>query len=64
MTRALAAQLRAQLIAWRENDAKLQPLAQRSSLVKDVAASSQDLSAVAVAGLAALDALDHGGKAG
>jgi hypothetical protein len=59
----LGAQLRTQLIAWRENDAKLQPLAQRSSLVKEVAASSQDLSAVAAAGLAALDALEHGGKA-
>jgi hexosaminidase len=60
---SLGAQLRGQLIAWRENDAKLQPLAQRSFLVKDVAASSQDLSAVAAAGLAALDSLEHGGKA-
>jgi len=60
---ALGTQLRAQLIAWRENDAKLQPLAQRSFLVKEVAASSQDLSTVAAAGLAALDAMEHGGKA-
>src|SRR6202140_2980452 len=58
----LAAQLRAQLILWRDNDAKLQPLEQRSFLVKEVAATSQDLAAVASAGLAALDALEHSGK--
>jgi hexosaminidase len=58
----LAAQLRAQLILWRDNDAKLQPLAQRSFLVKEVAATSQDLAAVASVGLAALDALEHGGN--
>ena len=58
----LAAQLRAQLILWRDNDAKLQPLTQRSFLVKEVAATSQDLVAVASAGLAALDALEHGGN--
>jgi hexosaminidase len=58
----LAAQLRAQLISWRDNDAKLQPLAQRSFLVKEVAATSQDLAAVASVGLAALDALEHGGN--
>jgi hexosaminidase len=51
-------QLRVQFTAWRDNDAKLQPLAQRSFLVKEVAANSQDLSALAVAGLAALDAID------
>lgn len=50
-----ADQLRAQLSTWRDNDAKLQPLAQRSFLVKEVAATSQDLSALATAGLAALD---------
>jgi hexosaminidase len=59
---ALGAQIREQLILWRDNDAKLQPLAQRSFLVKDVAATSQDLAAVAGAGLAALDALEHGGN--
>ncbi|MDP9338106.1 MAG: beta-N-acetylhexosaminidase, partial [Acidobacteriota bacterium] len=60
---ALAAQLRAQLLVWRDNDAKLQPLMQRSFLVKEIALVSQDLSAVAGAGLAALDALEHGGNA-
>jgi hexosaminidase len=59
---ALAAQLRAQLIIWRDNDAKLQPLMQRSFLVKELTPTSQDLSAVATAGLAALDALEHGGN--
>lgn len=51
---------RAQLILWRDNDARLQPLAQRSFLVKEVAANSQDLSALGAAGLAALDALAKG----
>jgi hexosaminidase len=58
---APAGQLRAQLFLWRDNDAKLQPLEQRSFLVKEVAGTSQDLAAVASAGLAALDALEHGG---
>jgi hexosaminidase len=59
----MAAQLRAQLILWRDNDAKLQPLMQRSFLVKEVAGTSQDLAAVASVGLATLDALEHGGNA-
>jgi hexosaminidase len=50
-----AAQLRAQLSTWRDNDAKLQPLTQRSFLAKEIAATSQDLSTVAGIGLAALD---------
>jgi hexosaminidase len=58
-----AAQLRAQLSAWRDNDAKLQPLAQRSFLVQEVAVTSQDLSALAAAGLAALDFAAKGGIA-
>jgi hexosaminidase len=49
------ARLRVQLTAWRDNDARLQPLAQRSFLVKEVAASSQNLSALGAVGLAALD---------
>jgi hexosaminidase len=59
---AVGAQIRAQLILWRDNDAKLQPLMQRSFLVKELAGTSQDLTAVATAGLAALDALEHGGN--
>jgi len=49
--------LRAQFTTWRDNDAKLQPLAQRSFLVQEVAAKSQDLSTLGTMGLAALDAL-------
>jgi hexosaminidase len=49
--------LRAQFIAWRDNDAKLQPLAQRSFLVREVAERSQDLSTLGAMGLAALDAI-------
>jgi hexosaminidase len=52
--------LRAQLAAWRDNDAKLQPLVQRSFLVKEVANTSRDLAALGAAGLAALDSMDKG----
>jgi len=57
---AAEAGLRAQLTTWRDNDAILQPLAQRSFLVKEVAATSQDLSALGAAGLAALEAIAKG----
>ena len=57
------ARLRAQLTAWRENDAKLQPLAQRSFLVKEVMASSQDLATLGAAGLAALNFIAKGQRA-
>jgi len=53
----VAAQLRTQLAKWRDNDAALQSLTQKSSLVKEVAPSSQDLSAMATIGLTALDAI-------
>jgi hexosaminidase len=58
-----AARLRAQLSAWRDNDARLQPLMQRSFLVKEIAATSQDLSLLAAVGLAALDFAAKGGAA-
>ena len=57
---AMEARLRAQLAIWRDNEAKLQLLAQRSFLVKEVAANSQDLSALGLAGLAALDSFAKG----
>ena len=57
---AAEAGLHAQLTIWRDNDAILQVLAQRSFLVKEVAATSQDLSALGAAGLAALDAIAKG----
>jgi hexosaminidase len=49
------ARLRAQLTSWRDNDGKLQSLEQRSFLVKEASASSQDLSTLGTTGLAALD---------
>src|SRR4029077_9571490 len=58
-----AAQLRAQLSAWRDNDARLRPLMQSSFLVKEVAATSQDLSSLGSVGLAALDYLSKGAAA-
>jgi hexosaminidase len=51
------ARLRAQFTAWRDNDPRLQPLAERSFLVREVAERSQDLSALGTMGLAALDAI-------
>jgi len=60
---SMEARLRAQLTTWRDNDSALQPLAQRSFLVKEVAANSQDLSALGAAGLAALDAIAKGRSA-
>jgi len=57
---AMQSRLREQFAAWRDNDAILQPLAQRSFLVKEAAASSQDLSALGAAGLTALDAIRKG----
>jgi len=57
---AREAQLRGQFAAWRDNDAKLQPLAQRSFLVQEVSPNSQDLSALGSMGLAALDVIAKG----
>jgi hexosaminidase len=57
---ALAGRLSEQFAAWRENDAILQSLARRSFLVKEVAANSQDLSALGAAGRAALDVITKG----
>ena len=57
---ALAVRLSEQFAAWRDNDAILQSLARRSFLVKEVAANSQDLSALGPAGLAALEVITKG----
>jgi hexosaminidase len=53
----LAAELRAKLTRWSRNDAAFAALAQKSSLAKEGAATSRDLSAIGNAGLAALDAI-------
>jgi hexosaminidase len=58
-----AARLRAQFIIWRDNDARLQPLEQRSFLVKEIGQVSQNLSALGTAGLAALDEIAKGATA-
>jgi hexosaminidase len=55
-----ATRLRSVFTLWRGNDAKLQPLAQRSFLLKEAAGSSRNLSALGAAGLNALDALAKG----
>jgi hexosaminidase len=55
---ATEAQIRTQLILWRDNDAKLSPLLAQSSLLQEDAPLSQDLSALGAAGLQALDYLD------
>jgi hexosaminidase len=57
---AVEARLRAQLTTWRDNDARLQPLAQRSFLVHEVAGRSHDLSMLGLAGLGVLDAMAKG----
>jgi hexosaminidase len=54
------ARLRANLTAWRDNAAKLQPLAQRSFLVKDAAEASTALESLGTTGLAALDYIAKG----
>ena len=57
--RAAEAQIRAQLTLWRDNDAKLHPLLNQSFLLEEDVPLSQNLSAVAAAGLQALDYLDQ-----
>jgi hexosaminidase len=56
-------EVRAMLTKWKGNDDKLRPLAEKSSLVQEVAPLSQNLSALAAAGLQALEYLDRGEKA-
>ena len=50
-------QAREWLVLWRDNDAKLQPLLQRSYLIQDLAPVSRNLFEVAEIGLEALDDL-------
>ena len=51
--------LEEQFKLWRDNEQKLQPLATRSFLVKEVEASSHDLSTLGAIGLAALEFLSR-----
>ncbi len=48
-------QIREFLTLWRDNDARLQPVIANSALLAETAGLSRDLSALAAAGLAALD---------
>jgi hexosaminidase len=57
---AKAAIIRKQLAQWTENDAQLQPLSQRSALVKEASPASLALSQAAQLGLAALQAIVQG----
>ena len=52
--------IRALLVAWRDNDNELRPLLQNSFLLKELAPVSQTLSSLAGAGLQALDYIDKG----
>lgn len=54
------AEVRSLLNRWRDNQTELQPLIEKSLLLKEVAPVSQNLSALGAAGLAALDYLDRG----
>jgi hexosaminidase len=56
-------QIRSQLAAWRDNDMQLGSLAEKSSFVQEVMPLSRNLSALAVAGLQALDYMDRGERA-
>jgi hexosaminidase len=56
-------ELRANLTRWRDNDAALEPLGEKSFLVKEVVPLSQDLATVGKVGLAALDYLIRGSRA-
>lgn len=57
--RAEAEAIRAQLVTWRDNHARLAPLLARATQAEDIRTLSERLSASAVAGLAALDALQR-----
>lgn len=57
------ARIRQMLTQWKDNDEGFQRIAQRSSIVQEVAPVSQNLAAVASSGLRALDYMDSGEKA-
>lgn len=56
-------QIRSTLNKWKDNEVQLEPAAQSSALVQEVVPLSHDLSALAAAGLQALDYLDRGERA-
>jgi len=54
------AELRLELVRWRDNDRKLQPFLPTSVFLADLAPLSHDVSTLATVGLQALDAIDAG----
>lgn len=59
----LEMKIREMLLSWKDNEHDLQPAAARSQLVAEIAPLCHDLSALANAGLQALEYLDRGEKA-
>src|SRR5262249_14619440 len=57
------ARIRVTLSKWRDNSEELSPIAENSSMVKEVMPVSQTLAALGATGLQALDYLDRGEKA-
>jgi hexosaminidase len=57
--KAAEGEIRTQLAAWRDNDARLHPVLEKSFLLNELAPLSEDLSTLAAAGLLALDYLDQ-----
>jgi hexosaminidase len=57
---ALEAEIRGYLTTWRDNDARLHPVFEQSFVLQEDAPLSQNLSALGVSGLQALDYLDKG----
>lgn len=57
---ALEAEIRAQLMKWKANDAALAPLLAKSSLLMELAPLSQDLASLGATGTEALDFIDRG----
>jgi len=55
---ASAEHIRSSLMEWRNNDAKLQPVLNRSFLTQELAPLSTDLAAMGSAGLSAMDCLE------
>lgn len=60
--RGAETELRDQLIIWRDNDAQLAPIIAKSSVLKELAPVSQNLSALGAAGFEALGYIDRGEK--
>ncbi|HXW17553.1 MAG TPA: family 20 glycosylhydrolase [Candidatus Acidoferrales bacterium] len=57
--RVAESQIRALLVMWRDNDARLEPLLQNSFLLKPVEPLSRDLASLGAAGSQAIDYLDR-----